>query len=61
MSAGQFCNRDTVIVRKQDSIVEAARLMRQRHCPGTPSLIISINSSSLNPTISSDYTKNVLL
>ena len=31
MSAGQFCNRDTVIVRKQDSIVEAAKLMRQHH------------------------------
>ncbi|HUL13044.1 MAG TPA: CBS domain-containing protein [Methylococcaceae bacterium] len=31
MSVGQFCNRDTVIVRKQDSIVEAAKLMRQHH------------------------------
>jgi CBS domain-containing protein len=31
MSVGQFCNRETVIVRKQDSIVEAAKLMRQHH------------------------------
>ncbi len=31
MSVGQFCNRDTVIARKQDSIVEAAKLMRQHH------------------------------
>ncbi len=31
MSAGKFCNRDTVIARKQDSIVEAAKLMRQHH------------------------------
>lgn len=31
MTVGQFCNRDTVIVSKQDSIVEAAKLMRQYH------------------------------
>jgi len=31
MSVGQFCNRETVIVRKQDSIVETAKLMRQNH------------------------------
>lgn len=31
MSVGQFCNRDTVIVRKQDAIVETAKLMRQHH------------------------------
>lgn len=31
MSIGQFCNRDTVIVRKTDSIVAAAKLMRQSH------------------------------
>ncbi|QSA97441.1 CBS domain-containing protein [Methylococcus sp. EFPC2] len=31
MSVGQFCNRETVIVRKQDSIVEAAKLMREHH------------------------------
>lgn len=31
MSVGQFCNRDTVIASKQDSIVEAAKLMRQHH------------------------------
>ncbi|MDD5034431.1 MAG: CBS domain-containing protein [Methylococcaceae bacterium] len=31
MSVGQFCNRDTVIVRKHDTIVEAAKLMRQHH------------------------------
>jgi len=31
MSAGQFCNRDTVIIRKENSIVEAAKLMRQHH------------------------------
>lgn len=31
MSIGQFCNRETVIVRKQDSIVATAKLMRQNH------------------------------
>jgi CBS domain-containing protein len=31
MSVGQFCNRDTVIVRKDESIVEAAKLMREFH------------------------------
>ncbi len=31
MSVGQFCNRDTVIVRREDSIVTAAQLMRQNH------------------------------
>ena len=31
MSVGQFCNRDTIIVSPQDSIVEAAKLMRQHH------------------------------
>jgi len=31
MSVGQFCNRDTVIVRKEDSIIEAAKLMREFH------------------------------
>ena len=31
MSVGQFCNRDTVIASKQDSIVEAAKLMREHH------------------------------
>jgi CBS domain-containing protein len=31
MSVGQFCNRDTVIIRKEESIVEAAKLMRQFH------------------------------
>jgi CBS domain-containing protein len=31
MSVGQFCNRDTIIVSKEDSIVDAAKLMRQHH------------------------------
>ncbi len=31
MSVGQFCNRDTVILRKEDSIVDAAKLMREFH------------------------------
>jgi CBS domain-containing protein len=31
MSVGQFCNRDTVILRKADAIVEAAKLMREFH------------------------------
>jgi len=31
MSVGQFCNRVTIIVRKQDAIIEAAKLMRQHH------------------------------
>jgi CBS domain-containing protein len=31
MSVGQFCNRDTVILRKEDSIIEAAKLMREFH------------------------------
>jgi CBS domain-containing protein len=31
MSVGQFCNRDTVIIRKEESIVEAAKLLRQFH------------------------------
>ena len=31
MSIGQFCNRDTAIIRQEDSILEAARIMRQWH------------------------------
>jgi signal-transduction protein with cAMP-binding, CBS, and nucleotidyltransferase domain len=31
MSVGKICNRDTVIVRKLDSVVEAAKRMRQHH------------------------------
>ncbi|MGX2039679.1 CBS domain-containing protein [Methylocaldum sp. MU1018] len=31
MSVGQFCNRDTVIVRKEDSIIDTAKLMREFH------------------------------
>lgn len=31
MSVGQYCNRDTVIAGRQDSILEAAKLMRQHH------------------------------
>jgi CBS domain-containing protein len=31
MSVGQICNRDTVIARKEDSIVEIAKLMREFH------------------------------
>ena len=31
MSIGQFCNRETVIVRNTDSIVATAKLMRQSH------------------------------
>ena len=31
MSIGQICNRATVIVRKEDSITEAAKLMREFH------------------------------
>lgn len=31
MSVGELCNRNVVIVRKGDSILQAARLMRQHH------------------------------
>ncbi len=31
MSAGQFCNRDIVVARKEDSVVQAAKLIRQHH------------------------------
>ena len=31
MSVGQLCNRDTVIIRKDESIVDAAKLMRAFH------------------------------
>lgn len=31
MSIGQFCIRDTVIVKKGDTIVEAAKVMRKHH------------------------------
>lgn len=31
MSVGQICNRDTVIVRKGESIIDAAKLMREFH------------------------------
>jgi CBS domain-containing protein len=31
MSIGQFCVRDTVIVKKDDTIVEAAKVMREHH------------------------------
>jgi CBS domain-containing protein len=31
MTAGQFCTREVVIVRKEDTVVEAARLMRDHH------------------------------
>lgn len=31
MLAGEYCNRDVVIVGRSDSIVKAARLMREHH------------------------------
>jgi CBS domain-containing protein len=31
MSVGEFCNRDVVIVAKEQNVVEAAKLMRQYH------------------------------
>lgn len=31
MSVGQICNRDTVIVRKEESVIDAAKLMREFH------------------------------
>ncbi len=31
MSVGQFCNRNIVVISKEDSIVDAAKLMRQHH------------------------------
>jgi CBS domain-containing protein len=31
MSVGNFCNREVVIARRDDSIVEIARLMRRHH------------------------------
>lgn len=31
MSIGQFCNRDTAIARREDSILDVARVMRQWH------------------------------
>ncbi len=31
MSVGQFCNRDTAIARREDSVLDVARIMRQWH------------------------------
>jgi CBS domain-containing protein len=31
MSVGEFCNREVIIVEKQESVIEAAKLMRQHH------------------------------
>lgn len=31
MSVGQFCNRNTIVIGKQDSIADAAKMMRQHH------------------------------
>ena len=31
MSAGEYCNREIVVVEKSDSVREAAKLMRERH------------------------------
>ena len=31
MLAGEYCNRDVVIIGKTDSIIKAAKLMRQHH------------------------------
>lgn len=31
MLAGEYCNRDVIIVGKSDSIIKAAKLMRQHH------------------------------
>ncbi len=31
MTAGEYCNRDVVVIEAETSIVEAARLMRQHH------------------------------
>lgn len=31
MSIGKFCNRDVVIVHKEENVLEAAKLMRQYH------------------------------
>ncbi|OPY16135.1 MAG: inosine 5'-monophosphate dehydrogenase [Syntrophus sp. PtaU1.Bin005] len=34
MPIGEICNRDVVIVRRKDSILDAAKLMRQYHVRG---------------------------
>ena len=31
MPVGEICNRDVIIVKREDTILEAARLMRQHH------------------------------
>jgi CBS domain-containing protein len=31
MSVGEFCNREVIIIEKQESVVEAAKLMRHHH------------------------------
>ena len=31
MSAGEYCNREIVVVEKSDSVRDAAKLMRERH------------------------------
>jgi CBS domain-containing protein len=31
MSVGEFCNREVIIVEKQESVIEAAKLMRHHH------------------------------
>jgi CBS domain-containing protein len=31
MPIGEFCNRDTVIANREDTVAEAAKLMRQHH------------------------------
>ena len=31
MPVGEICNRDTVIVKRDDTVADAAQLMRQHH------------------------------
>ena len=47
MFAGEYCNRDVVIIGKDDSIVKAAKLMREHHVGDV--IVVEIRNGERTP------------
>jgi CBS domain-containing protein len=52
MPIGEICNREVVIVRKEDSILEAAKLMREYHVGNV--IVVDDREGGLSPGILTD-------
>lgn len=47
MFAGEYCNRDVVIVGKNDSVIKAAKLMREHHVGNV--IVVEIRNGERTP------------